>query len=249
MRSPDTDVFMLLIKYAPKISLQLFMDTGVGNQRRIISITSVIEAHGSDLCNALLSLHAFTGCDTVSAFVRKGKVTPLNMLIKNSQYLKVFDSIGVQSNLTQDQYDEIEAFTCLLYGTKSGVTDINKLRYTMFMTRYSPSTKLLSLDSGIDLSLLPPCRSSLKMHIARTNYQALIWNQADIPCPDLPEPEDGNGWVLQGETLDYQWTESDMLPAELSNLVLEQDDEEEESEDEYYNVQDDMTDDEEIDED
>lgn len=40
----------------------------------------------------------------------------------------------------------------------------------------TPRNQLLSSDSGIELSLLPPCRSSLQMHVARVNYQALIWN-------------------------------------------------------------------------
>ena len=36
-----------------------------------------LQAEGSDASNILPALHAFTGCDTTSAFVRKGESTHL----------------------------------------------------------------------------------------------------------------------------------------------------------------------------
>lgn len=41
---------------------------------------------GEDLCLALPALHAFTWCDTTSAFVRKGKMRPLKLLKKDSEF-------------------------------------------------------------------------------------------------------------------------------------------------------------------
>lgn len=238
VRSPDTDVFLLLMKFSQNIRIPLIMDTGVADKRRLIDIRSAVQSIGNDLCNALLSLHAFTGCDTISSFVRKGKVGPLRVLQKNPQYIPVFKGLGTSPTVTPGQFDDLEAFTCLLYGARSGIKDINKLRYTMFMTRFTPKNQLLSSESGIDLSLLPPCRSSLRMHVVRANYQALIWNQANWAYPELPKPYNGHGWVLQGDKLGYQWTEEDeMLPEELVDLVLEQDDDEEEEDDDYYNIQ------------
>jgi len=248
VRSPDTDVFLLLMKYSQNIRIPLIMDTGVADKGRLIDIKSAIQGIGNDFSNALLSLHAFTGCDSISSFVRKGKVGPLRVLQKNPQYIPVFTSLGTTPTLTPEQYDNLEAFTCLLYGARSG-KDINKLRYTMFMTRYTPKDQLLSSESGIDLSLLPPCRSSLRMHAVRANYQALIWNQADIACPVVPKPENGQGWVLKGDTLAYQWTEDEMLPEDLVDLVLEQVDNEEDSGNDYYNIQEDMIDDDDDDDD
>ena len=35
--------------------------------------------------NALLGLHAYKGCDTVSAFSGKGKVKPLKLMMKNEK--------------------------------------------------------------------------------------------------------------------------------------------------------------------
>ena len=90
------------------------------------------------------------------------------------------------------------------------------------MTRYTPNGQLLSSESGVDLSLLPPCSSSLKTHIQRANYQALIWARANEQCPDIPQPEDGHGWVLVDGVLAHKWTDDEMLPKELVDMVVEQ---------------------------
>ena len=41
----------------------------------------------SSTADAILGLHAITGCNTVSAFWRKGKVRPLKLLLTNDQYI------------------------------------------------------------------------------------------------------------------------------------------------------------------
>ena len=251
IRSPDTDVFVLLMKYSQNIDIPLLMDTGVGDKRCLITVASAVQGIGPELCNAVLSFHAFTGCDTTSSFVHKDKVGPL--LKNNPKYIPVFTSLGTTSTLTEGQFEDLEAFTCLMYGERSGVKGINKLRYTMFMTHYTPQNKLLSSDSGMDLSLLPPCRSSLQMHVTRVNYQMLIWNQADVPYPELQRPYQGHGWDLQGNRLEYKWTKEQMLPKELIDLVLDQDEGDKDRDDEkldtdVYNIQEDVTDEEEVEE-
>ena len=41
---------------------------------------------GQDACKALLGLHAFSGCDAVSAFAGIGKVKPLKKLLCTKEY-------------------------------------------------------------------------------------------------------------------------------------------------------------------
>ena len=71
---------------------------------------------------------------------------------------------------------------------------------------YSCCTLPLKCQShydGIDFSFLPPCRSTLQMHIKRVNYQTLLWKKSTISFPDLP-PAEEHGWkvTLDGD-LDY----------------------------------------------
>ena len=76
------------------------MKTGKGNKRRIIDIDSVkhqliIEISDpidiDDFCDSLVSLHAFTGCDTVSCFAGKGKSKAYSLLKNHSDYVTCFN--------------------------------------------------------------------------------------------------------------------------------------------------------------
>jgi hypothetical protein len=69
IRSPDTDVFILLLGHKLAIPTALYFDTGIGNQRRILDVGKVHLTLGSELCDALIGFHAFTGihsCDVLS---------------------------------------------------------------------------------------------------------------------------------------------------------------------------------------
>ena len=141
------------------------------------------------------ALHSFTGCDTTSAFVRRGKVAPLKVLGKRRNFLSTFHSLGQTVEVQETIINELEQFVYCMYG-KPKYTSVNKLRYDLFIQKYQPTSgNLLTSGDGIDLSLLPPCRDSLSMHIRRANYQALVWNSAQDCFPDIPEPI-GHGWAI-----------------------------------------------------
>lgn len=65
------------------------MDTGTISKknRRFIDrpITAIGESLGTTMFQALPGLHPYTGCDYTSAFYRKGKKCPFNILEKNKQ--------------------------------------------------------------------------------------------------------------------------------------------------------------------
>ena len=218
VRSPDTDVFILLLKFSRQIKQKLLFDTGTGNKRRFIDIHKVREMTGNELCEVLPSFHAFTGCDTVSAFVSKGKQLPLKLLKQNPEYILSFRMIGNNECISEKIYMEIEKFTCKLYQKLLKTESINKLRYDLFLQRYSPKNKILTHSDGIDMSLLPPCQKSLREHIKRANYQAMIWNSADKACPNLPSPN-GHGWHISGENIEITWFSGSLMPEDLMEIV------------------------------
>ena len=105
-----------------------------------------------------------------------------------------------------------------MYGRKLG--DINSLRYEKFIQRFSTKPgEVLTSYNGVDMSLLPPCQESLKMHVRRENYQSLIWKKADEATPSIPGP-DGHGWNtnVEGE-LEICWTNSNLIPQELADII------------------------------
>ena len=66
------------------------MKTGIKDRSRIMSLEKVTEKIESTLgesryisqefCGALIGLHAFTGCDSVSSFTGKGKTKSLKIM-------------------------------------------------------------------------------------------------------------------------------------------------------------------------
>ena len=107
------------------LKISILFDTGTGNKKRLINISEMARSLTPMFCTALLSLHAFTGCDTTSAFKGIGKLKPLKILENNNEYKKVFSELGNECTITQDTKDKLEAFTCAIYGNPC-VKDMNE---------------------------------------------------------------------------------------------------------------------------
>ena len=107
-------------------------------------------------------------------------MTSLKLLKKEPEFLLTFHALGTSVDVEKSVFEDLEKFTCLMYGSKSA--DISYLRRDKFIERFStkPGMVLTSYD-GVDISLLPPCRESLRMHIQRANYQTLIWKKSRRP--------------------------------------------------------------------
>ena len=90
VRSPDKDVLVLLVKFSQSIDQDVLFDTGMGNKRRLLNVKDIISEKGPELCNILPALHLFTGYDTTSSFVRRGKTGPLKVLEKRSEFIHTF---------------------------------------------------------------------------------------------------------------------------------------------------------------
>ena len=116
VKSPDTDVFVILLSYASKISASILFETGSGNNHRLVSINKIVDVIGHDVAQALPGLHAFTGCDSTSAFVRKGKKQPLKLLKSRPEFIEAFCALGQLADVVDDMlFTKLEHFVCVLY--------------------------------------------------------------------------------------------------------------------------------------
>ena len=95
----------------------------------------------------------------------------------------------------------MEALTCAIYGGAT-YTNVNKLRYDMFLEKYQSHRNALDISNGMDMSLLPPCCSALEMHVRRVNYQVFVWIHSHENNPDFPNL-DKSGWNIDGEEIEY----------------------------------------------
>ena len=214
IHSDDTDVLVLLLGHAHKLD-KSFLQKEKGTKRRIVGISEVADqlrkqvAEGipkQDACEALIGLHALTGCDTVSAFASKGKWRPVQMVVKNQGYVKTMKDIGKEWSVNEATFRATEEFVCQLYGKKC--TSVDSLRYELHCAK----------AGKVEPEALPPCQSSLRLHVSRANYQAAIWRRATEACPDIPSPH-GHGWNMNCSTLEFVWLGSRPPPEEVLELM------------------------------
>ena len=130
--SEDTDIFIMSLAFHDKIGASLFQKCGTKARRRVVDITKVAATVGIDVCRALVGVHAYTGCDTVSAFAGKGKAKALKLLSKNKEIQDTCFKLGQE---WPDLINKLEAYTSLLYALKTSSTKINDLRYHLFCAK------------------------------------------------------------------------------------------------------------------
>ena len=69
--------------------LHCFKSVALKTRTRLIDVSNVVASFGPEVCIALLGLHAFTGCNTVSAFAGKGKIRALTIWKANAEFKQV----------------------------------------------------------------------------------------------------------------------------------------------------------------
>ena len=74
MKSPDTDVFVLALSFCSHINANLYFHTAKGRESQITDLSKLHSHLGQEKCDALVGLHPFSGCDTVSALYGVGKL-------------------------------------------------------------------------------------------------------------------------------------------------------------------------------
>lgn len=127
--SEDTDVFVLSLAFKGFISCPIFVKRSQQTRTTYMDVSRIVRMLGSELCRSLPGLHAFTGCDSVSAFSGKGKVTALKLVKQNKSFQTLFQEIGMEWNLTDERFAKLQEFTCKMYSSATNTYDVNELRY------------------------------------------------------------------------------------------------------------------------
>ena len=76
----DTDVLVLSLGFSKDIPCPVYQKCGTQNRTRFLDITKLCQSLHESVAGALIGMHAFTGCDTVSAFAGRGKMGTLKRL-------------------------------------------------------------------------------------------------------------------------------------------------------------------------
>ena len=183
IRSSDTDVEVLACYYQAVIAADITLISGTKSRSRIVSIRQVCEKLGREICEVLPSLHAITGCDSVSAFATKGKKKALDIVQLNPALRQIVSSLGERLPPNEEDLKKMERFVCALYNDPR-CNDVNELRY-----------KLFCKSKNLQSHQLPPTKGALTYHLKRANYQAFLWKHAlETQTNQAP---DGHGWQMK----------------------------------------------------
>ena len=216
VRSPDSDIFFILLHHVSNIESTILFDTGCGNKRRLLNVTEKAKDLGQHTCSALMALHVLTGCDTTSALKGIGKVKPIKLLQKEEKFEDCLCQLGEFWDIPEQYIDNVEQFICCLYGFPR-FKSIDDVRVHI-LRRKCERNGILDPKKNIDLANLPPCLNSLTQHVKRVNYQVKIWKLANNNFQEKPSPTH-HGWVKGEVGLEPLWSDKNILPTQLVDLV------------------------------
>ena len=135
--SIDADVtFLCLTNYMyHKFPMPLFQKCCSETRMKYVGIASIGNALGRNVCEALHGMHAITGCDTVSSFAGKGKLSAFQLVKKNVSFQELFARFGLSWEFSDADFTNLQIFTCSLYGIKKSESDVSTLRYQLFCSK------------------------------------------------------------------------------------------------------------------
>ena len=142
VRSPGTDVFLLLLSFSDTIGKTLIFYTGCGNNRRQINVSQIAKTLSKQMCDALIGVHAFTGCDTTSCFSGQGKLKALKLIQRGEDLRILFSRFGTSTTVSRNDCLKIESFVCKLYG-KTSCTSVDKARHDIVRQRFKGKNAFL----------------------------------------------------------------------------------------------------------
>ena len=154
----------------------------------------------------LLSLHAISGCDAVSAFNGIGKAKWLSTLEKQEEYMNAMRLLGESLEVTESLFAVIERMVCNLYGMPEE-SDINIASYKKVCRAKTPEPHQL-----------PPTKDELLQHVKQVNCQSLVWKQA-FNTNFEPHSPIGHGWQDDEGRLEIVWMEYKPAPESMLELI------------------------------
>jgi len=206
IRSPsgDTDIIVIAAGVVEE-SARVLVDSGNGEKRRKLWLDAITLTENQR--KALIGFHAFSGNDYISAFFRKGKKMCWTKMLESDDFVNAFAELGNSWDVPEPLLVSIEKYVCHLYSSKK--SKINESRFKIFEEKQNKSKQ------STDLSILPPCESTLRLHTNRANHVARIWKCSGTALVDLPLPSQ-NGWLDDGT---IQWI-TEACPDDVSSLLL-----------------------------
>ena len=131
---------------------------------------------------ALPVFHAYSDCDTTSAFKGKSRKSAWQAWQAYKDVTDTFVHLVSHPfqilNADSEQFHEIERLTVILYDKTSASSSVNETRRNLFCHK----------NRAIDK--LPPTNNALLQHTRRAVFQAVIWTTSTQTQQVAPSAED-----------------------------------------------------------
>ena len=121
IQTADTDVAVLAISISQQVGAEeLWLVFGTGKSFRRIPVHEIASTLGKEKCRALPIFHSVTGCDTVSFFNGKGKLSAWEAWMAFPQVTSAFLVLAdCKEEVSTSTFESIERFIVLMYQRNS----------------------------------------------------------------------------------------------------------------------------------
>ena len=133
-KSPDTGVVILACHFCKDIPARILIMKKEKTRNIFLEISVIADAAGPHLCDALPGLHAFTGCDSTSAFSGKGKKSALKLCKIDPLACGGMEVLGDSFDLEAVPFRACEKFVYQMYG-RPRLADVNECHYVTFCAK------------------------------------------------------------------------------------------------------------------
>ena len=203
----DTDLLVLLCYHTRNVKYNLFWrpEPKKGKKEILLNIGRVCQKFGEDLCNSILFVHAFLGCDTTSRVFGYGKGVALK-LAQDSEYFRDLAKVFGNCDSSEDEIIQAgeKAMLCV-YKAKPD-DNLDSLRHHRFQELVATSKKVIHPKS------LPPTSGAVKYHSFRVFHQVQAWKGNSLNAENW-------GWkIIEGKMFPLM-TDLDVAPKSLLEVV------------------------------
>lgn len=206
--STDTDVVVIGVALYQELDVEkLWISFGKEKVVRWIPLHEISRSLGPR-AKALPFFHALTGCDTVSAFLSKGKKSCWRTWDVYPEATETFTRLSSPiDNVTDVDMRVIEEFVVIMYDRSSSTDRVDEARFDLFARRQKPYNSI------------PPSRAALVQHVKRSVLQAgHTWGQSLNREMQLPSPESW-GWHKEETVWVPYWTSLSPIASSCQQLV------------------------------
>jgi len=165
---------------------ELWIDFGVSKNRKMIPVHEICANIPHAIAINLPFFHAFTGCDTVSAFCGIGKRTAWKAWMSFREVDAAFGTLATSDVIHQNTMKLIERYVVLMYDHTSTCAGVNECR------------RILYTRKNRAIENIPPTANALLQHSKRASLQAHIWKDCLSATAEIRVPTDW-GWKVAAD--------------------------------------------------